>query len=176
MQKILIKNKKIELIKVLNTIFNKKVFKFTYLGRCKLNKMMEYNFWLYEFNVMLDDFSNYTVFIKKISREEIKETLFCYWQFCEENYNMHGKFYLNKANLKNQVFKEVPEYVQKYTLQLLSKNNKIWKASDINIVNLRKMEVQMSFNNIRIDYFEKYNRDIIDYSNNTKEYLFIGII
>ena len=173
MQKVLIKIKNSGIKNLFNIIFNKRVIRFTYLGRCKLNKMSEYNFELCEFNIMLEDFSNYTVFIKRISKEEVKETLFCYWQFCEENYNLHGNFYQNKANLRNIGFKEVPEYFQKYSLQLLSKNNKIWKVSDINIIDLRKIKKQMK--NRELDN-EKYKSNRIDYSNNTKEYIFIGII
>ena len=176
MQKIMIKNNKISLISILNCLFNKKVLKFTYLGMCKLNKMPEYDFNLYEFNVMLQDFSNYTIFIKKISKNTIKESLFCYWQFCEENYNMNAKFYLNKASLRNEVLNNNLIYVHKYTMQLLSKNNKIWKASDINIVDLDKMNVQMSFGRIHKSKDNNYKRKKEDLKDNTKECLFIGII
>lgn len=176
MQKIIIKNKKIKIISILNCLFNKKVLRFTYLGICRLNKMPEYNFNLYEFNVMLQDFSNYTVFIKKISKESIKENLFCYWQFCEENYNMHGNFYLHKASLRNEILNNNLEYVHKYTLQLLSKNKKIWKASDINIVDTDKMNTQMNFNNLHKNSNDSYERYSKGVKNNTKEYLFIGII
>lgn len=169
MQKLLVKNiifDKTKIIKILNNIFDKKVYRFTYLGICKLNKMPEYNFWVYEFNVMLEDYSNYTVYIRKFSNIKFEENLFCYWQFCEENYNLHCNFYLNKANLQNEFSKSKKDYIQKYSLQLLSKNNIIWKASDINIVDLNKL---------------KYKRDNIDSKrmikvSNSKEYLFIGII
>lgn len=176
MQKNFIKNNKIWLISILNCLFNKKVLKFTYLGMCKLNKMPEYDFNLYEFNVMLQDFSNYTIFIKKISKNKIKETLFCYWQFCEESYNMQGNFYLLKASLKNEVFNSNLDYVHKYTLQLLSKNNKIWKASDINIVDLNKVDAQINYNNIYKRIYNSYKGKDKRSKDNTKEYLFIGII
>lgn len=154
MQKVLININKNEFVNIFNLIFNKKVLKFTYLGKCKLNKMLEYNFVLYEFNVVLEDFTNYTVFIKTISGDDIRQSLFCYWQFCEENYNIHGRFYLNKASIKNDNINQHPDFVQKYTLNLLSKNNKVWKASDIDIIDLNKLKEE----------------------NNTNEYLFIGII
>lgn len=172
MQKLLVKDSvfsKINIIEIINNIFDKKVYKFTYLGKCKLNKMPEYDFCLYEFNAMLNDFSNYTVYIKGFSRSMLEETLFCYWQFCEENYNVHGNFYLHKANLKIKSLKENKNNNQKYSLQLLSKNNKIWKASDINIVELKKIK--------ELKNAKMYNRK--DYKKNiesTYEFLFIGII
>ncbi len=169
MQKKLVKNiifDKTKIIKILNNIFDKKVYRFTYLGICKLNKMPEYNFWVYEFNVMLEDFSNYTVYIRKFSNVKVEENLFCYWQFCEENYNLNCNFYLNKANLQNEYLKYPKDYIQKYSLQLLSKNNKIWKASDINIIDLYKLKHKR-------EYVSFKRRDKINYS---KEYLFIGII
>lgn len=173
MQKVLIKINKNQLINLFNKVFNKKVLKFTYLGKCRLNKMLEYNFVLYEFNVMLEDFTNYTVFIKTITGDDIKQSLFCYWQFCEENYNIHGKFYLNKASIKNDNINQHPNCVQKYTLELLSKNNKIWKASDIDIIDLNKLKDENIFEEPKKN---NYQKEKIDYKNNTKEYLFIGII
>lgn len=173
MQKVLIKINKNQFINLFNKVFNKKVLKFTYLGKCRLNKMLEYNFVLYEFNVMLEDFTNYTVFIKTITGDDIKQSLFCYWQFCEENYNIHGKFYLNKASIKSDNINQHPNCVQKYTLQLLSKNNKIWKASDIDIIDLNKLKDENIFEKPKKN---NYQKEKIDYKNNTKEYLFIGII
>ena len=173
MQKVLIKINKNQFVNLFNEVFNKKVLKFTYLGKCRLNKLLEYNFVLYEFNVVLEDFTNFTVFIKTIKGDDIEQSLFCYWQFCEENYNMHGKFYLNKASIKNDILNQHPNCVQKYTLELLSKNNKIWKASDIDIVDLEKLKDKTFFNEPK----RKYNQgEKIDYKDNTKEYLFIGII
>lgn len=173
MQKVLIKINKNQFINLFNKVFNKKVLKFTYLGKCRLNKMLEYNFVLYEFNVMLEDFTNYTVFIKTITGDDIKQSLFCYWQFCEENYNIHGKFYLNKASIKNDNINQHTNCVQKYTLELLSKNNKIWKASDIDIIDLNKLKDENIFEEPKKN---NYKKEKIDYKNNTKEYLFIGII
>ncbi|MBR0491740.1 MAG: hypothetical protein IJJ82_06845 [Clostridia bacterium] len=173
MQKVMIKIDKNQLKKIFNKLFNKKVLKFTYLGKCRLNKMMEYNFVLYEFNVMLEDFTNYTVFIKTITGDDVKQSLFCYWQFCEENYNIHGKFYLNKASIKSENINQYPNCVQKYTLQLLSKNNKIWKASDIDIIDLKKLKEEMKDEK---QMKNLHQREKIDYKYNTKEYLFIGII
>lgn len=173
MQKVLIKINKNQFINLFNKVFNKKVLKFTYLGKCRLNKMLEYNFVLYEFNVMLEDFTNYTVFIKTITGDDIKQSLFCYWQFCEENYNIHGKFYLNKASIKNDNINQHPNCVQKYTLELLSKNDKIWKASDIDIIDLNKLKDENIFEEPKNN---NYQKEKIDYKNNTKEYLFIGII
>ena len=173
MQKVLIKIDKNQFVNIFNMLFNKKVLRFTYLGKCKLNKMLEYNFVLYEFNVMLEDFTNYTVFIKTISGDDIKQSLFCYWQFCEENYNIHGRSYLNKASIKNDNINQHPDFVQKYTLKLLSKNNKIWKASDIDIIDLNKLKEE----NFHKKQKNKENqREKFNYTNNTKEYLFIGII
>lgn len=173
MQKVMIKIDKNQFIKIFNKLFNKKVLKFTYLGKCRLNKMREYNFVLYEFNVMLEDFTNYTVFIKTITGDDVKQSLFCYWQFCEENYNIHGKFYLNKASIKSENINQHSNCVQKYTLQLLSKNNKIWKASDIDIIDLKKLKEEMKDEKQMKSF---YQREKIDYKDNTKEYLFIGII
>lgn len=173
MQKLLIKNNTI--ISILNCIFNKKVLKFTYLGMCGLNKIPEYDFLLYEFNVILQDYTNYTVFIKRISKKNIKKDLFCYWQFCEENYNLCGNFYLRKASLKNEDFNNNLDYVQKYSLKLLSKNDKIWKVSDINIIDLDNMNLQKRFKELHKKHFKSYEGNI-KRENNAKEYLFIGII
>ena len=77
--------------------------------------------------------------------------------------------------MKNRVLNELPNFIQKYSLQLLSKNNKIWKVSDISIIDLRKKN---QFNNncgIHIDYFTRYKRDNVNYYKD-KDYLFIGII
>jgi len=175
MYKLLIKNllyENVNITEFLNQIFNKKVYRFTYLGKCKLNKMPEYNFVLTEFNVMLDDFTNYTVFLKKFSKNKLEENLFCYWQFCEENFNLHGNFYLKKANIQNINYEKYNNNY-KYTLQLLSKNNKIWKASDINIIELHQNKVQKNIQ----EYKGKLGVISQDIENdNSKEYLFIGII
>ena len=175
MYELLIKNllyKNIDVAKILDPLFNKNVYKITYLGKCKLNKMPEYNFFLHEFNVMLNDFSNYTVFIKKFSKNQLEENLFCYWQFCEENFNSHGKFYLNKANIQNN-YEKNRNNSYKYSLQLLSKNNKIWKASDINIIEIPEKKEQK---NIIMNKRKKCVKESNIINDNSKEYLFVGII
>ena len=171
MSKMIIKdnfNNKLKITDVFNNLFSKKIYKYRYLGICKLKKMPEYNFKLSIFNVMLEDYTNYTVFIKRISKQQIEETLFCYWLFCEKNYNTKGNFYLQKARLKSEKVIQNNDYIQKYILNLLSKNNKIWKASNIYIVDLKKMN---SGNFFDIEEKRKMKSDI-----NTNDYLFVGII
>ncbi|MBO6232782.1 MAG: hypothetical protein J6N78_01780 [Clostridia bacterium] len=172
MDKTLIKRtmfSKENIVRVLNKIFDKKVYRFTYLGKCKLDKMPEYNFCLHEFNVVLEDYTNYTVFIKEFSNNSIKENLFCYWQFCEENYNLNGNFYLNKAKLQNKELSTKENNMRKYSMQLLSKNNKIWKVSDIFIIGVKDKIIQKN----EIYYNELYINETDEKLN---DFLFIGII
>ena len=172
MDKTLIKRtmfSKENIVRILNKIFDKKVYRFTYLGKCKLDKMPEYNFCLYEFNVVLEDYTNYTVFIKEFSNYSIKENLFCYWQFCEENYNLNGNFYLNKAKLQNKELSTKENNMRKYSMQLLSKNNKIWKVSDIFIIGVKDKIIQKN----EIYYNELYINETDEKLN---DFLFIGII
>jgi len=129
------KSHQLSLNKILAEIFNKKIKKITYLGNYRLNQMPEYRFSILKFNVVLEDYSNYTVFIRLINSYQLKESLFCYWFFCEENYSLNTKFYAPKANIVNYKLKK---YEKRYEMQLLNKNKKIWKSSLVDIINIRK--------------------------------------
>ena len=152
---------KLSLKKILASIFNKKIIKITYLGNYKLNKMPEYRFNVLKFNVVLENYINYTAFIKLISLYKVKESLFCYWLFCEENYSLNTKFYVPKANIVNYKQKN---YEKRYEMQLLRRNHKIWNRSLVDIINLKK--------------YCKTNLKNLDYNifNGINEFLFIAIL
>ncbi|MBR0351220.1 MAG: hypothetical protein IJH76_05350 [Clostridia bacterium] len=129
------KNGRIGLEKFLINIFKEKVKNITYLGRCELHKMPEYKFRLFKYNVVLEDFSNYTIFIKIIDDEKIEETLFCYWFFCEEYYGIKNKQYISKASIINLAKQS---YETKYNMEILNKKNIVWKTSFVDIINLKE--------------------------------------
>lgn len=125
----------LSLNKLMNNIFNKKIKKMTYLGNNILNKMPEYKFSLLKFNIVLEDYRNYYVFIRLINRYQIKESLFCYWFFCDEYFCLNTKFSKSKANIINYNAKF---YERRYELNLFGKNNKISKNSLIDVINLKQ--------------------------------------
>ena len=99
----------------------------------KINRIPEYKYILLKFNIVLDNFSNHTVFIRIIKDYQIEESLFCYWLFCEKNYNLRTQYYTPKANIVNCK----RDYTdKKFEMQLFGRNNKVWKTSVINITNL----------------------------------------
>ena len=71
----------LSLNKILNGLFKKRIKRMTYLGVYELKQMPEYRFKLLKFNVILEDYNNYTVFVKLIDKYRVKESLFCYWFF-----------------------------------------------------------------------------------------------
>ena len=148
------KNNKLSLNKILNSIFSQRILRITYLGINNLKKMPEYNFSLLKFNIVLEDYSNYSVFIKLINSHQVKESLFCYWFFCEENYSLNTKFYAPKANIINYRHKY---YEKKFEVQLLYKNNKIWKSSFVDIINL-KQYINKNLSNKNINNLDEVNK------------------
>lgn len=155
------KSHKLSLNKVLSNIFNQKIKRITYLGSCKLRKMPEYNFNIVKFNVVIEDFSNYTIFIRIINSCQIEESLFCYWIFCDENYSLDTKFYAPKANIINY---NLQKYEKRYEMKLFKRNNKIWKSSFVDIINVKKY-CKSKLKNIE-------NAKMLE----TNEYLFIAIL
>ena len=137
------KNRRIGLGKFLNNIFNIKVKNITYLGRCELHKMPEYKFNVFKYNIVLEDFSNYTIFVKVIDEEKIEENLFCYWFFCEEYYGIKKKQYISRASIIN-LAKE--SYETKYKMEILNKSNIVWKTSFVDIINLKDYYESISKN------------------------------
>ncbi len=148
------KNNKLSLNKILNSIFSQRILRITYLGINNLKKMPEYNFSLLKFNIVLEDYSNYSVFIKLINSHQVKESLFCYWFFCEENYSLNTKFYAPKANIINYRHKY---YEKKFEVQLLYKNNKIWKSSFVDIINLEQY-IKKNLSNKNINNLDEVNK------------------
>lgn len=149
---------RLSLNKILNALFNFKIKRIRYLGNNLLNKMPEYNFNLLKFNVVLNDFTNYTIFVKLIDKCKIQESLFCFWFFCEEKYSYNTSFSVPKANIINY---KSQKYEKKYELQFINKKNKIEKSSFVNIINLNEYVK------------EKIN---VDNKKEIEKYLFIGII
>ena len=125
----------LSLKKVLNSIFSQKIKNITYLGNSKLAKMPEYKFILLKFNIVLEDYSNYNVFLRLIEESKIEESLFCYWFFCEENFSFSTKFHAPKANIINYKNRN---YEQKYKLQILSSNKEVIKSTYIDFINIDK--------------------------------------
>lgn len=123
--------------------------------------MPEYNFNILKFNIVLEDFSNYTIFIKIINPSQIKESLFCYWIFCDENYKLDTKFYVPKANIVNYNPKK---YEKKYEMRLFKRNKKVWKSSFVDIINLKK------YCKSKLKNIENKNISEVD------EFLFIAIL
>lgn len=130
-----LENNNVELKTLLETIFSKDIKNITFLGKCKLQKMPEYEFYLLKYNVVLEDFSNYTIFIRLTDENKIQENLFCYWYFCEEYYYLNNKHYISKANIIN--LDRINCKVQ-YSMEIFNKNNILWKKSIINIIDLDK--------------------------------------
>lgn len=145
----------LSLNKILNGLFKKRIKRMTYLGVYELKQMPEYRFKLLKFNVILEDYNNYTVFVKLIDKYRVKESLFCYWFFCEQNYSINTKFFAPKTSVLNEKNKS---YEIKYEFQLLKKNNKIWKSSFVDIINLNQYSIEI--NNI----------------NGIKKCLFVGVL
>ena len=58
------KNNNLSLKIMLKNIFNKQIIRITYLGNTKLKRVEEYKFNLLKFNIVLEDYSNYSVFIR----------------------------------------------------------------------------------------------------------------
>ena len=154
------KNNNLSLKIMLKNIFNKKILRITYLGNTKLRRVEEYKFNLLKFNIVLEDYSNYSVFIRLIDDFQVEESLFCYWLLCEENYSFNTKFYIPKANILNYKSNSCST---RYKLQLLSKRKKIWKSSFVEIINLDKYLKQ------KID--KKRNSSV-----ETNKFLFIAIL
>ena len=123
----------LSLREVLSNQFSRKISRITYLGNCKIDAIPEYKYVILKFNIVLDNYSNYTVFIKIINAYNIEESLFCYWLFCEKNYNLRTQYYTPKANIVN--YKQNCTD-QKFEMQLFGKDNKIWKTSIISVTNL----------------------------------------
>ncbi|MBR3003161.1 MAG: hypothetical protein IKF38_06400 [Clostridia bacterium] len=151
----------LSLNKILNNLFNKKIKRMRYLGCNKLAKMPEYKFNLLKFNVILEDYSNYSVFIKIINEEQIEESLFCYWFFCEENYSFNTKFHAPKANIINY---EKRSYERKYKLQILSDNPEIFKSTFIDFINI---------NQYKNTNLKKRKRNSLEQTN---KFLFVAIL
>lgn len=144
----------LSLKKVFSRMFNKKIKNITYLGNFKLNKILEYNFSVLKFNIVLADCTNFTAFIRLIEKFKIKESLYCYYFFWEENYSKNPKSDFSKVNIKNYISKK---YEDKYELQLFGKDNTICKTSLINIINL-KQYCKINLNNIPIEKCENVNK------------------
>ena len=125
----------LSLNKIINSLFVPNIKRITYLGSIKLKKLPEYNFRLLKFNVILENFCNYIVYVKLINNYQVEESLFCYWLFCEENHILYTKSHNSKVNIINCNSKY---YEKKYELQLLASDNKIWKNSHIDIIDLNK--------------------------------------
>ena len=149
---------KLSLRRILNNLFNYKIKNIKYLGSNLLNKMPEYNFKLLKFNVVLNDYSNYTIYIKLIDECKIQESLFCYWFFCDENHSFNTRFSVPRANIINY---KSQKYEKRYELQFINRDKKIWKCSFVDIINLNEYAKE------KISL--RYKKEI-------KKYLFIGII
>lgn len=154
------KNNNLSLKIMLKNIFNKNIIRITYLGNVKLRAMEEYKFNLLKFNIVLEDYSNYSIFIRLIEDYQIEENLFCYWLLCEENYSFNTKFYIPKANILNY---KKDNCSTMYKLQLLSKNKKVWKSSFVEIINLDKYLKQK---------INKKRNSLVE----TNKFLFIAIL
>lgn len=149
---------KISLRRLLNGIFSNEIKRITYLGNCNIRKMPEYKFNLLKFNVALQDYSNYSAFIRIIDKCQIEESLFCYWLFCEEYFSINTRFYAPKASITSM---KNEEYEKRYKLQLLNNKNEVYKSSLIDIVDI-----------------EEYckNKLLSLNSKNNNKYLFVAII
>lgn len=158
-----LKDSKIILNNLLTNLFNIRVRNVTFLDRCKLRKMPEYEYSLLKYNVVLEDYTNYTIFIRLIEKEKIEENLFCYWFFYEEYFGIIDKKYMPKANLINYKNKK---YNTKYVMEILNIKNKIWKESVINIIDLKEY---YRTNIVKIEKDEVIMNDI-------NKLLFIAII
>lgn len=143
----------LSLNKILSIIFNKRIRRIKYLEDCKLKQMPEYKFNLAKFNIVLDDWSNHTMFIRLIDYYKVKESLFCYWLFCEENYSLKTRFFDTKANIVNL---EMQKYEKRYEMQLLDRKKQIWKNSFVDIINLRKYNKLENLSIIRKTNIDKY--------------------
>lgn len=120
---------------LLKNVFNLKIINVTFLGKCILKGMPEYNFGLLKYNVVLEDYSNYTIFIKLINKEKIEESLFCYWFFCEEYFGLKNRHYTSKANIINL---KKNNYETQFSMEIFNKHNILWKKSFVDIIDLKK--------------------------------------
>lgn len=125
----------LSLKKVFSKLFNKKIKKITYLGKSRLKKIKEYEFSVLKFNIVLEKYYNYTVFIKLIDYFEIEKSLYCYWFFYEENYGINKELSIKRANITNQ---KSDYYEKRFELQLFQKNKMIRKKSLIDIISVGK--------------------------------------
>lgn len=157
----------ISLKNLLEEIINKKIYDIEYIGLEELNQIPEYKFELLKLNIFAQNDKKYNVFLKLINKYKINETIFCYWYFCEKKYcidNSNLNRYCNKkANIikyKNVLYKK------KFNIQLLNKNNKIWRNTDIHLIELEKY-IQNKCRQKQVN-----SRTI----SNLDEILFVGII
>lgn len=130
-----LENNNIFLKVLLQSVFNLEIKNVTFLGECKLKKMTEYKFNLLKYNIVLEDFSNYTIFIKLVDKDKVEESLFCYWFFCEEYYGLNSRPYIPKANIINL---EQNSYKIQYNMAIFNKNNILWKNSLLSFINLKE--------------------------------------
>ena len=145
----------LSLYEILNSLFNKNIIKIRYLGYNQLKSVKEYKFFLLKFNVLLENYSNYTIFIKLINENQVEESLFCYGLFCQEKYNNRTKNSIPKANIINY---NKNNYEKRYQFQLLKKDNKIWEKSFIDIININ-------------EYNKKRNKLV-----KTNKFLFVAVL
>lgn len=151
----------LSLRKLINSLFKTEVKRITYLGVNELKKMPDYKFKLLKFNIVLENYKNYTVLIKLIDKCKIEENLFCYWFFCEENYSVNTKFFAPEANILNG---NSNGYEKRFEFQLLNRKNEVWKSSFVDIINLK----QYCRNNLSFKDSEKLRK--------INKSLFIGIL
>lgn len=144
----------LSLKRLLETLFKQNIRKLTYLGNSRLNKMPEYEFCLLIFNVIFEDCSNYCVYIKIANEDQVEESLFCYWLFCEEKFKLNMQFCTPENNIvicKNRY------YETKYELRILDKNKKYYRNTLVDFIDIYKYKIS-NLKQIKRNSLEQTNK------------------
>ena len=126
---------------ILENLFNEQIRKMEKPKLQKLEQIPEYKFKLIKISITLKSNKKFDVFLKLTNENKINETIFCYWYFCEEKYKFNineNSKYNKKANIKwNQNFNNLNDSKGKAEVEILNKNNKICKNSNVYFLELK---------------------------------------
>ncbi|MBQ9659518.1 MAG: hypothetical protein IJV31_12330 [Clostridia bacterium] len=118
-----VKENKEDFIKLLNKITKVKIQEVESYNVIGMKDLSDYNFSMSEIKAVTINKQKAKIFIKKIKRNRIKESIFCYWTVLYEEY------------LKDKQYEEMKKIINKVSIGELERDEEFKKSVLLNIEN-----------------------------------------
>lgn len=163
-----------DIIEILNRITKAKIEKIEFYNSIGMNDLSDYNFNMSELTGITSDNRKAKIYMKKIKRNKIKESIFCYWTVLYEEYMRYRQYeemkkIINKVSI-GEIEKE-EEFKKSVFLSIENNNSEFLKnGTTVHLVDIKEY-INNFFSSYKSTNFWK---KIEDMSN--EDILLIGIV